>query len=63
VLILELILNTYISLTTRVLLFFLQYRFKNILFPPKLLNNLSKGDLIDYITNPKERAKAIIQTL
>jgi hypothetical protein len=56
-------LNTYINLTTRVSPFFLQYRFENLLFPPNLLENLAIRDLIDYTTSPKERAKAIIQTL
>jgi hypothetical protein len=53
-------LNTYINLTTRVSPFFLQYRFKNSLFPPNLLENLAIRDLIDCTTSPKERAKAII---
>jgi hypothetical protein len=56
-------LNTYINLTTRVSPFFLQHRFKNLLFPPNLLENLAIRDLIDCTTSPKERAKAIIQTL
>jgi hypothetical protein len=53
-------LNTYINLTTRVSLFFLQYRFKNLLFPLNLLENLAIRNLIDYTTSPKERAKAIV---
>ena len=48
-------LNTYINSTIGVLLFFLQYSFKNILFLPNLPYNLSKGDVIDRTTNLKDR--------
>jgi hypothetical protein len=53
-------LNTYTNLTTRVFPFFLQHRFKNLLFPPNLLENLAIRDLIDCITSPKKHTKAIV---
>jgi hypothetical protein len=55
-LILELMLNTYTNSTTGVLLFFLQYNFKNTLFLPNLPYNLSKGDVIDCTINLKDCA-------
>jgi hypothetical protein len=61
--ILELILNTCTNSTIGVSPFFLQHGFKNSPFPLDLLEGLAEGNPLNYTTNPKERAEAIIQTL